>query len=145
MSLLQRRHGFSANELLVVLIIGLFLLALLIPGAQAMREEFARVNSINCLKKVGLAVWAAQNSQKRLPPAFDKYGQASLAASIHVHLLPYLKEDELYRAYMKQDGKGDAARAKVPGFLASDDPSAGKQREGVQNCAANCGSSVAKG
>jgi hypothetical protein len=102
-----------------------------------LREKAARANSINCLRKIGMAVWAAHNSQKKLPPAFDKYGQAPLAASIHVHLLPYVKEDDLYRAYLKQEGKGESAKAKVSAFLASDDPSVKEQRDGVQNCAAN--------
>ncbi len=133
----QHRRGFSAIELLVVLAILSFLVALVVPAVQGAREAAQRQETINNLKQMALAIHNANDAYKRMPPAFDKFGSGQVAASIHVHLLPYLEQARLYKAYMAQEGKGETATAKVPVFVSGEDPSTKDKTDGVQNFPAN--------
>jgi type II secretory pathway pseudopilin PulG len=121
-------------ELLVILAILGFLLALLLPSVQKVREAAGRTHTLNNLKQIGLAIHNYVDVFKRLPPAFDKLGNQPQAFSIHVHLLPFMEQDQIYKRYL--DGKGDD-EAVIGAFASPTDPSHPNPPAGIQNSAAN--------
>ena len=62
-----RRKGFTIVELLVVIAIIGLLISLLLPAVQAAREAGRRLECINHLKQISLAIMNHENSTKRLP------------------------------------------------------------------------------
>jgi len=81
---------------------------------------------------MGLAVHNSHGTYNHFPPAWGYYGSngglPGQAASIHFHLLPFVEQDNLYKAY--------SASAAVPPYQAPLDPST-NDGLGVQNFAAN--------
>jgi type II secretory pathway pseudopilin PulG len=138
---LSKRRAFSVIDLVVVLAMAGILLGLVLPAVHSAQVAGLKRETVNNLKQICLALHNANDAHKKLPPAFDKFGNTAtlnLPASLHVHLLPYIEQDTLYRAYLKEKGKGDVAKAKVPQFISSDDPSARKKDlSGIMNYAAN--------
>jgi uncharacterized protein DUF1559 len=133
------RRGFSLVDLVVVLAMFLILAALLLPAVQNLRQAGHRQETTNNLKQVTLAlINCADTNRGFLPPACDNYPGGDWFGTLHVHILPYAEEVELYKSYHKAKGKGEVADAKVAIFLAAEDNSnaAGKVK-GVQNFAAN--------
>lgn len=129
------RAGFTMIELLVILAILAFLLAFLLPAVQKVRQAAGRAQTMNNLKQIGIALHNYHDTNKRLPPAFDKDGQLQTAQSVHVHLLPYLEQAALYQALAQ--GKNRAAEVRIPVYVSPQDPTAGEDAVGVQNHAAN--------
>src|SRR6516165_9692277 len=102
----RKRTGLSMIELLVVLALLGFLLALLLPAVQKVREAAARTQTINNLKMVAIALHSHHDVYKQFPPACGKFGgNIKTAQSIHVHLLPYMEQDPLYQQYVKEQGE----------------------------------------
>ncbi|MFO0809854.1 MAG: DUF1559 domain-containing protein [Gemmataceae bacterium] len=104
--MLRRRQGFTLIELLVVIAIIAVLIGLLLPAVQKVREAAARSTSSNNIKQIALAVhnYAGANTDK-LPPLADfNLGNNSNAdglRSVFFFILPYIEQDNLYRAYVK--------------------------------------------
>ncbi len=133
----RKRPGFSLVELLVVLGIAATLLGLVLPAVRSAQVAGVDKQTMNNIKQMSLATHSVNDVFKRLPPAFDKFGQIQkYALSVHVHLMPYIEEDNLYKTFL-EEGKGNT-KAKVMPFLSRFDPSAAKKdKEGIQNLAAN--------
>src|SRR5213595_3524795 len=103
-----QRPAFGLIELLVVIAIIAFLIALLVPAVQKVREAAARTQSINNLKQIGLAFHGFHDANKRLP--FNGFtgnagGQAYTAAAVAnntnsgswaFQILPYIDQNPLF-------------------------------------------------
>jgi hypothetical protein len=131
-----RRTGLSRVETVLLVLIALILFALLVPRIQKVRDTPAYTQTANDLKQLALACHMANHAHKKLPPAFDKFGKMAFAASLHIHLLPHIEQDELYQRYQKAEGKGDVTRELVPTFASPEDPTQ-DDGVGIQNHAAN--------
>jgi prepilin-type N-terminal cleavage/methylation domain-containing protein len=92
----RKRLGFTLIELLVVIAIIAILIGLLLPAVQKVREAAARMQCTNHVKQLALACHNYESANSTLPPyaiaSDSQYGSA------HFLLLPYIEQDNVYRA-----------------------------------------------
>jgi prepilin-type N-terminal cleavage/methylation domain-containing protein/prepilin-type processing-associated H-X9-DG protein len=96
-------RGFTLIELLVVISIIAILIALLLPGVQAAREAARRVQCVNNLKQLALALNSYLSSNEAFPSSFcsrstntRQIGAAWGSWSPQSMLLPYLEQGAAY-------------------------------------------------
>jgi prepilin-type N-terminal cleavage/methylation domain-containing protein len=88
------RRGFTLIELLIIIVIMAVLLTLLLAAVQKVREAAVRVQSMNNIRQIILAVTAySAGHDNRLPGIVD-YETPFLVA-----ILPYLEEGNAYRTW----------------------------------------------
>jgi len=127
---------------LVVIAILAVLLALLLPAVQMVREAAARLQCVNNLKQIGVAVHNYASTTRVVPtegggPTLN--GGPGADASVFFNLLPYLEQQALY-----QCGSGPGQNQPVGVFLCPSDTTAdgGMPPAGSQSGAQALGSYI---
>jgi hypothetical protein len=139
----KKRGGFNAIELVVVIFVVFILIGVALVVLRIQRDEMSfpdantRTETNNKLKQLSLACHSFHDVYKKLPPAFDRTGQIDFPASVHVHLLPFIEQDNLYKVYLAQEGKGDWDKFIIPPFISPQDATQINSGAGHQNFAAN--------
>src|SRR3981081_2610771 len=101
---LKPRRGFTLIELLVVISIIAVLIALLLPAVQAAREAARRIQCVNNMKQMGLALHNYHQAVGSFPLgaaiAYDNFPNTTTwgTFSAHAFLLPYIEQTPLYNA-----------------------------------------------
>ena len=102
---MSRRNAMTLIELLAVIAIIAVLIALLVPTVQRVREAASRIQCVNNLKQIGLALHNYESAQKCLPPAFPATPMGSYIGevpdyfycwSVLAQLNPYLDQTAIF-------------------------------------------------
>lgn len=94
----RKRCAFTLVELMIVFAIIGFLVALLLPALQVVREAARKATCANNLKQIVLAVQNYESSAGSYPPAFcwnGVVGDTGGNWSVHARILPYLEQENV--------------------------------------------------
>jgi prepilin-type N-terminal cleavage/methylation domain-containing protein/prepilin-type processing-associated H-X9-DG protein len=89
----RRRAGFTLIELLVVIAIIAVLIALLLPAVQAAREAARRIQCVNNLKQIGIAIHNYHDVTGAIPMATYNYWGPLLM------ITPYMEQTAVFNAH----------------------------------------------
>jgi len=96
----MRRRGFTLIELLVVIAIIAVLIALLLPAVQSAREAARRIQCVNNLKQIGLAMHNYHDTVGGFPPGGIGAPQTWIGSwwSWAAFILPHFEQAPLYNS-----------------------------------------------
>jgi prepilin-type N-terminal cleavage/methylation domain-containing protein/prepilin-type processing-associated H-X9-DG protein len=115
-------RAFTLIELLVVIAIIAVLIGLLLAAVQKIREAAARMSCQNNLKQITLAtINCADTNQQVLPPGTGRYPNQTYAVgngngSTFFHILPYIEQDNAYKATYSPQGDPHGGNAFLPDY-----------------------------
>ena len=98
------RRGFTLIELLVVIAIIAVLIALLLPAVQAAREAARRIQCVNNMKQIGLALHNYHSANDCFPRADFAYigpggvNRPNAGWGPHARLLNFLDQQPIFNA-----------------------------------------------
>src|SRR3954469_8704700 len=128
----SRRRGFTLIELLVVIAIIGVLIALLLPAVQAAREAARRMQCVNNLKQMGLALHNYESVAGAFPMSDvvadpGKPYQSTNGFSVHVRILPFAEQGVAFNALNftvnhQHDANTTIVGMKVGLFVCPSDP-----------------------
>src|SRR5258708_4949979 len=118
----SHRPAITLFQLLVVLAILLILLGLLLPAVAKTRQAAGRVQSMNNLKQLGLALYNYEAAYSQFPPGVDRNNFSTSAK-----ILPFIEQNAVFAKidFKKSiDDKDNAAMRAVhiKVFLSPQDP-----------------------
>jgi prepilin-type N-terminal cleavage/methylation domain-containing protein/prepilin-type processing-associated H-X9-DG protein len=118
-----KRRAFTLVELLVVIAIIGILVAVLLPAVQAARDAARRTSCANNIKQLGLALHNYLAAKNTFPAAETYPAPASGTVSIHVAILPFVEENNLYAQYLGgTTAQNQAIQAQISIFNCPSDP-----------------------
>lgn len=88
---LHSQRGFTLVELLVVIAIIGILIALLLPAVQSAREAARRMQCVNNIKQMGLAIHNFHDTRNGLPPA----STGNIGLTLWAIILPYMEQNNI--------------------------------------------------
>jgi len=128
----QRRRAFTLIELLVVIAIIAVLIALLLPAVQAAREAARRIQCVNNMKQLGLALHNYVSANNTLPPgriwapipgsAFPEIFSGAQNTTWFCMMLPLIEQGALANSFnfsLGAEGVPGGGLNSVMGFFAN--------------------------
>jgi hypothetical protein len=118
-----RRPGITPIELIVLLAGLLLLIGFLAPAVAKVREAAARTQSMNNMKQLGIAMHNfAGVYNSKLPPGVGECDFVKKTGTIHLFLLPFIEQDQLYRQATDAVWDNDVWSKPIPVLVDPRDP-----------------------
>jgi prepilin-type N-terminal cleavage/methylation domain-containing protein len=126
-----KHAGFSAIELIAVIVVLTIASGVVLPAVQQGREAGDRMATMNNLKQCVMAAHLAHDNYKKFPTYYGPYASKREAYSWHAHLLPFVDQAALYKQEVLD------TKAIVPAYLSALDPTQTDKGAGAANYPVN--------